>query len=92
MSAFRSAYENFNLRSSVSLGTSYLVSNLYGAPRGSYGIFAGVSFLGLEWKLSRSLLLIVDPLGYVVPAPQLQGVPLLYGQYRFSLGLELYLG
>ncbi len=86
------AYESFNLRSSVSLGTSYLVSNLYGAPRGSYGIFAGVSFLGLEWKLSRSLLLIIDPLSYVVPAPQLQGVPLLYGQYRFSLGLELYLG
>jgi hypothetical protein len=86
------AYESFNLRSSVSLGTSYLVSNLYGAPRGSYGIFAGVSFLGLEWKVSRSLLLIIDPLSYVVPAPQLQGVPLLYGQYRFSLGLEIYLG
>jgi hypothetical protein len=86
------AYESFNLRSSVSLGTSYLVSNLYGAPRGSYGIFAGVSFLGVEWKLSRSMLLIVDPLSYVVPAPQLQGVPLLYGQYRFSLGFELYLG
>ncbi len=86
------AYENFNLRSSVSLGTSYLVSNLYGAPRGSYGIFAGVSFLGLEWKLSRALLLIVDPLSYVVPAPQLQGVPLLYGQYRFSIGFELYSG
>lgn len=86
------AYENFNLRSSVALGTSYLVSNLYGAPRGSYGIFAGLSFLGIEWKLSRAVLLVVEPLGYVVPAPQLKGVPLLYGQYRFSLGLEFYLG
>jgi hypothetical protein len=86
------AYENFNLRSSVSLGTSYLVSNLYGAPSGSYGIFAGVSFLGIEWKLSRSVLLVIDPLSYDVAAPQLKGVPLLYGQYRFSLGVEFYLG
>jgi hypothetical protein len=86
------AYENFNLRSAVSLGTSYLVSNLYGAPRGSYGLFAGVSFLGVEWKVSRAVLLVVDPLGYDVPVPQLKGVPLLYGQYRFSIGLEFYLG
>ena len=50
------AYESFNLRSSVSLGTSYLISNLYGAPSGSLGVFGGVSFLGLEWKVARSLL------------------------------------
>ena len=86
------AYESFNLRSSVALGTSYLVSNLYGAPRGSYGVFGGLSFLGIEWKVSRTVLLVVDPLGYVAPAPQLKGVPLVYGQYRFSLGLEFYLG
>ena len=42
--------------------------------------------------MSRSVLLVIDPLSYVVPAPQLTGVPLLYGQYRFSLGLEFYLG
>jgi hypothetical protein len=86
------AYERFNLRSSLSLGTSYLVSDLYGAPRGSYGLFAGGSFLGIEWKVSRAILLVIDPLGYDVPIPQLKGVPLLYGQYRFSIGLEFYLG
>lgn len=86
------AYESFNLRSSLSLGTSYLVSNLYGAPRGSYGLFVGGSFLGIEWKVSRAVLLVINPLGYDVPIPQLKGVPLLYGQYRFSIGLEFYLG
>jgi MYXO-CTERM domain-containing protein len=86
------AYESFNLRSSISVGTSYLVSNLYGAPSGSIGLFAAINPLGVEWKVSRSFLLIINPLGYAVPTPQLAGVPLLYGQYRFSLGLEVYLG
>jgi hypothetical protein len=42
--------------------------------------------------VSRAVLLVVDPLGYDVPVPQLKGVPLVYGQYRFSLDLEFYLG
>lgn len=86
------AYENFNLRSTLSLGTSYLVSNLYGAPTGSVGLYGGFNFLGAEWKLSRAFYVIIDPLGFAVPAPQLKGVPLFYPQYRFSLGLEVYLG
>jgi len=86
------AYENFNLRTTLELGASYLVSNLYGAPRGSTGVFVGIDLLGIEWKVSRSFFLIINPLGYAVPTPQLKGVPLLYGQYRFSLGLEVYLG
>jgi hypothetical protein len=86
------AYENFNLRSTLNLGTSYLVSNLYGGPSGSVGIFAGLSFLGLECKMSRAFLLIIHPLSFAVSAPQLKNVPLFYPQYRMSLGLELYLG
>ena len=86
------AYENFNLRTSASLGTSYLLTNLYGAPAGSLGLYGGLSFLGLEWKVSRSFYAIVNPLGIVVSVPQLKGVPLAYPQYRFSLGVELYLG
>jgi hypothetical protein len=86
------AYEQFNLRSTLNLGTSYLVSNLYGAPSGSVGAFAGLSFLGLEWKVSRAFLLIINPLSFAVPAPQLKNVPLFYPQYRMSLGVELYTG
>ncbi|HEX3344796.1 MAG TPA: hypothetical protein VHS09_09505, partial [Polyangiaceae bacterium] len=64
---FPLAYENFNLRSTVSLGTSYLVQSLYGAPSGSVGLFGGISFLGLEWKLSRAFYAIINPLGVVLP-------------------------
>jgi hypothetical protein len=86
------AYENFNLRSTVSLGASYLLSDLYGAPAGSLGLYGGLTFLGVEWKLSRTFYAIINPLGVVVPVPQLKGVPLFYPQYRFTLGLEFYLG
>jgi hypothetical protein len=83
------AYESFNLRTTVNLGTSYLLTGLYGAPQGSLGLYFGVSPLGLEWKLSRSYVLIVNPLNIAVPVPQLKGVPLMYSQYRFSIGLGI---
>jgi hypothetical protein len=92
MLRFPLAYENFNLRTTVSLGTSYLLTNLYGAPSGSIGLYGGVSFLGVEWKLSRIFYLIINPLNIAVPVPQLRGVPLLFPQYRFSIGLEMYAG
>jgi hypothetical protein len=92
MLRFPLAYENFNLRTTVSLGASYLLSNLYGAPSGSLGPYAGVSFLGVEWKVSRTFFLVISPLNIALPVPQTRGVPLSYPQYRFSLGLEVYLG
>ena len=89
---FPLAYQSFNLRSTVNLGTSYLLMSLYGAPAGSIGLFAGVSPLGLEWKVSRTFVLIVNPLSIALPVPQLHGVPLTYPQYRISLGVEIYKG
>jgi len=89
---FPLAYENFNLRVTVNLGASYLLMNLYGAPSGSLGIFAGASPAGLEWKLSRSLILIVNPLSIAYPVPQMRGVPLSYPQYRFNVGFEILKG
>jgi hypothetical protein len=92
MLRFPLAYENFNLRTTVSLGASYLLSNLYGAPSGSLGPYVGVSPLGVEWKLSRAFFVVINPLNIALPIPQIKGVPLVYPQYRFSLGLEVYLG
>jgi hypothetical protein len=92
MLRFPLAYENFNLRTTVSLGESTLLTTLYGAPSGSIGLYGGVSFLGVEWKLSRIFYLIINPLNIALPVPQLKGVPLVYPQYRFSLGLEVYAG
>jgi cell division septation protein DedD len=89
---FPLAYENFNIRTSVSAGASVLLMDLYGAPSGSVGPYLGVSFLGLEWKLSRAFFLIVSPVNIALPIPQLSGVPLVYPEYRFSLGIEAYFG
>lgn len=82
--------EPFNLRVSASAGFSRLLMDLYGAPRGSTGIFAGVQPLGLEWKMSRIFCLVLNPIGVAVPVPQLKGVPFGYLQYRFGLAVEFY--
>lgn len=89
---FPLAYESINLRSQLSLGSSTLVTDLYGAPAGTTGLFIGANFLGLEYKASSVFYVIINPLGIAIPIPQLQGVPFLYPQYRLSLGLEFYAG
>jgi hypothetical protein len=89
---FPLAYENFNLRTAVHLGFSYLLFDLYGAPKGSIGFYGAVSPLGLEWKLSRLFLLIINPINIAIPVPQLKGVPLTYPQYRLSIGLGVLAG
>jgi hypothetical protein len=86
------AYEQFNLRTTANLGVSRLLIDLYGAPKGSTGIYAGLSPLGIEWKMSRMFYLIVNPLNFAMPTPQLKGVPFSYSQYRFTIGLEVYGG
>jgi hypothetical protein len=86
------AYEQFNLRITANLGVSRLLIDLYGAPKGSTGVYAGLSPLGLEWKMSRMFFLIINPLNFAMPTPQLEGVPFSYSQYRFTIGLEVYKG
>lgn len=89
---FPLAYENFNLRTTLNVGISYLLYDLYGAPKGSTGLYAGISPLGLEWKLSGTFLLIINPLNIALPVPQLKGVPMTYPQYRISIGLGILAG
>ena len=76
----------------MNLGASYLLMSLYGAPAGGVGIYTGVSFLALESKVFRTFYLIIDPINIALPIPQIHGVPLVYHQYRFTVGIELYSG
>jgi hypothetical protein len=82
-------FESVNLRTTAHLGTSVLLMDLYGAPRGSTGIFMGIAPLGIEWKVSRALYVIIDPINLAVAAPQLAATPFVYQQYRFTIGIEL---
>jgi hypothetical protein len=85
---FQLAYEPINLRSSVSLGGSVLLFDLVGAPAGSIGPYFGISLLGLEIKLGRGFYLTVDPDSIAIPIPHVTGIPFIYYQYRFQIGLE----
>jgi hypothetical protein len=89
---FPLAYENFNLRTTLNLGVSRLLFDLYGAPKGSTGLFGAIYPLGLEWKLSRAFLLIINPLGFAIPVPQLRGVPLTHPEFRTSIGVGILAG
>jgi len=82
-------FQQINLRSTVNLGTSTMLIDLYGAPRGTTGIFFGLTPIGLEWKVTSTLYVIWDALGIALPVPQLKGAPFAYPQYRTALGIEL---
>ena len=60
--------------------------------RTGVGPYLGVSPLGLEWKLSRVFLLIINPLNFALPVPKVTGVPLWFPQYRFTIGLGILAG
>ena len=82
-------FQPINLRSTVHLGGSYELLDLYGVPKGSMGLFVGAFPLGIEWKLTGHVFLIVNPLGIAVPVPHLTGAPFAYPQFRTQVGVEI---
>jgi hypothetical protein len=86
---FQLAYAPINIRTTASLGASFLLTDLVGAPAGSVGPFLGLSLLGVEWKVAPGFYLTVDPTYIAFPVPHLTGIPFGYLQYRFQVGLEL---
>jgi MYXO-CTERM domain-containing protein len=81
--------ESVNIRTTVSAGASMLLFDLVGADKYSLGPFVGVSFLGVEWKVARGFYVTLDPTYIAIPVPNVVGVPFMYAQYRFLLGVEL---
>ena len=86
---FQLAYAPINIRTTASVGASFLLTDLVGAPAGSVGPFLGLSLLGVEWKLAPGFYLTVDPTYIAFPVPHVTGIPFGYLQYRFQVGLEL---
>lgn len=77
-----------NIRTTASVGGSMLLFDLVGADKYSMGPYVGLSFLGVEWKAARGFYVTVDPTYIALPVPNTVGVPFLYAQYRFLVGLE----
>jgi hypothetical protein len=80
--------DQFDVRTTMHLGTSTVLFDLYGVPAGTTGLYIGASLLGLEWRATRELSVIIDPADVAYPLPQLRGAPFGYLQYRFTLGLQ----
>jgi hypothetical protein len=80
--------DRFDVRTSLHLGTSTVLFDLYGVPAGTTGLFVGASLLGLEWRATRAMSVVIDPADVAYPIPQLRGAPFGYLQYRFTLGLQ----
>ena len=85
---FQLRHASLNLRSYVSLGGSMLLFDLVGADKFSKGPYFGINFMGIEWKMARGFYLTVDPTSIAIPVPNIVGVPFMYVQYRFLVGLE----
>lgn len=81
-------FERVNLRTTLELGASRMLFDLYGVPKGTTGPFFGVNLLGLDYEIGNQLYLVVNPAHIVVPIPQTEGAPFSYVQYRITLGLQ----
>ncbi len=79
---------NLVLHSSVDVGTSVLLDGLIGAEGGTVGLYAGANILGVTVDLGPHLRLVVLPASVGIPIPQMARVPIVYQQYRFSIGVE----
>jgi hypothetical protein len=81
-------FERMNLRTSLHVGMSVLLFDLYGARKGSVGPYVGIAPLGIDFALGHGWKLVFDPLDLEIPIPHVTGVPLYYQQYRIVIGLQ----
>ena len=80
--------DRVNLRTTVSLGVSTLLFDIYGAPKYDIGPYVGVSPLGIDYDLGNATRLVIDPLSIDVPVPHLGLIPLYYEQFRTMIGIQ----
>ncbi len=81
-----------DLRLTAHAGASVLLFDTAAASAGSVGPFAGASLLGVSVPVGRGVRLTIDPMEIALAVPQLSGVPLLYKQYRFMVGIDWFPG
>jgi hypothetical protein len=81
-------FQRVNLRSTLQLGISRMNFALYGVPLGSVGPYVGFNLLGIDYELTKGVLLIVNPAHVAIPIPKTSGVPFAYPQYRITIGAQ----
>jgi len=81
--------DRVNLRTTLSVGASTLLFDVYGAPKYDIGPYAAFSPLGIDYDLGNSVRLVFDPLGVSVPVPHVGLIPLYYEQFRTMIGIQI---
>jgi hypothetical protein len=76
------------LHAKLGAGMSIMMFDTFAAKQGSIGPFASVSPLGVAFRMGARWRFLVDPGELVFAVPQLKGIPLVYRQHRFSIGLQ----
>jgi hypothetical protein len=66
---FPMKFDRVNLRSSLHLGASTLLFDVFGAPKYSIGPYGSISPLGLDYDLGNAMRLVIDPIEVAVPMP-----------------------
>jgi hypothetical protein len=81
-------YANGFVRTSLAIGPSILAFDTYLDKAGSTGIFIDFRPVGLRWAVHKYLVVGLDPITFAFVAPVLDGIPLMYTQYRTTVYLE----
>jgi uncharacterized protein (TIGR03382 family) len=86
---FPMAFDRVNLRTSLHLGVSTLLFDVYGAPKYSTGPYIALSPLGVDYDLGHAVRIVWDPMEMALPMPLMGQLPLYYEQFRFMLGIQI---
>jgi hypothetical protein len=86
---FPMQFDRVNLRTSLHLGVSTLLFDVYGAPLYSTGPYIAISPLGIDYDFGGAVRLVIDPVEFALPVPLLGQLPLYYEQVRFMIGLQI---
>ncbi len=77
------------LRGRIAVGCSVLLFDLAAADKGSVGPFAGFNVLGVAFRATRSVRVVVEPAGLYFAVPQLSGFPLVHRHHRFTVAVQV---
>jgi uncharacterized protein (TIGR03382 family) len=86
---FPMKFDRVNLRTSLHLGVSTLLFDVYGAPKYSTGPYVALSPLGIDYDLGGAVRIVFDPMEMALPVPLVGQLPLYYEQFRFMIGLQV---
>lgn len=81
-------YADGFVHTSLAAGPSILAFDTVLDEAGTVGLFADFRPVGLRWDLAEGWVVALDPIGFSVVAPVLDGIPLVQIAYRTGLFVE----